>query len=115
MILKYYAVNSKFKHAFTISKGTKTHQPALIVSLEHKGFIGYGEAPAIAYYQIPVEKMISDIESKKQFIDAAHGSSGWPLACGNSCASFLRSPRLKAWLISSSRLSPAALTPGRAL
>lgn len=69
MIVKYYAVNNKFKHSFTISKGTKTHQPALIVSLEHMGYIGYGEAPAIAYYQIPVEKMVADIETKKQFIE----------------------------------------------
>ncbi|MBS1935707.1 MAG: dipeptide epimerase, partial [Bacteroidetes bacterium] len=61
--------NLPFKHPFTISKGTKTHQPALIVELEHMGIKGYGEAPAITYYNIPVEKMIADIEQKKMFIE----------------------------------------------
>jgi L-alanine-DL-glutamate epimerase-like enolase superfamily enzyme len=67
--LSYYSYNLKFRHPFTISKGTKTHQPTLIVELEHFGIKGYGEAPAIAYYNIPVEKMIEDIERKKTFIE----------------------------------------------
>jgi L-alanine-DL-glutamate epimerase-like enolase superfamily enzyme len=33
------------------------------------GIKGYGEAPAITYYNIPVEKMIADIEAKKSFIE----------------------------------------------
>jgi L-alanine-DL-glutamate epimerase-like enolase superfamily enzyme len=33
------------------------------------GIKGYGEAPAITYYNISVEKMIEDIESKKRFIE----------------------------------------------
>ena len=33
------------------------------------GYTGYGEAPAIAYYHIPVEKMIEDLERKKTFIE----------------------------------------------
>ncbi|MBL7739438.1 MAG: dipeptide epimerase [Chitinophagaceae bacterium] len=69
MKLTYYPFNLKFRHPFTISKGTKTHQPTLIVELEHLGIKGYGEAPAIAYYNIPVEKMIADIEQKKIFIE----------------------------------------------
>jgi L-alanine-DL-glutamate epimerase-like enolase superfamily enzyme len=39
------------------------------VELEHFGIKGYGEAPAIAYYNIPVEKMIEDLEAKKTFIE----------------------------------------------
>lgn len=69
MNLKYKKSDLKFKHPFTISKGTKTHQPALLVELEFFGFKGYGEAPAIAYYNIPVEKMIEDIEAKRQLIE----------------------------------------------
>jgi L-alanine-DL-glutamate epimerase-like enolase superfamily enzyme len=69
MKLSYYPYNLKFRHPFTISKGTKTHQPTLIVELEHFGVKGYGEAPAITYYNIPVEKMIADIEAKKQAIE----------------------------------------------
>jgi L-alanine-DL-glutamate epimerase-like enolase superfamily enzyme len=69
MKLQYWPFNLKFKHPFTISKGTKTHQPTLIVELEYAGKKGYGEAPAIAYYNIPVEKMIEDLETKKAFIE----------------------------------------------
>lgn len=69
MNLKYKKSDLPFKHPFTISKGTKTHQPALLVELEFFGINGYGEAPAIAYYNIPVEKMIADIEEKKKMIE----------------------------------------------
>ena len=69
MIVKYKAYNLPFKHPFTISRGTKTHQPTLIVELEHFGIKGYGEAPAISYYNIPVEKMIEDLEAKRSYIE----------------------------------------------
>jgi L-alanine-DL-glutamate epimerase-like enolase superfamily enzyme len=69
MNLKYQSYNLPFKHPFTISKGSKTHQPTLIVELEHFGIKGYGEAPAINYYNITVEKMIEDIVAKKSFIE----------------------------------------------
>ena len=69
MKLNYWRYDLKFKHPFTISKGTKTHQPTLIIELEHLGIKGYGEAPAISYYNIPVEKMIEDLEQKKTFIE----------------------------------------------
>ena len=52
--------NLLFKHPFTISKGTKTHQPTLIVELNYLGIKGYGEAPAISYYDLPIEKMLED-------------------------------------------------------
>ena len=67
--IRYRQSNLKFRYPFTISKGTKTHQPALLVELQFNGISGYGEAPAISYYNIPVEKMISDIENKKRFIE----------------------------------------------
>ena len=69
MKVTYHQYNLKFRHPFTISKGTKTHQPTLIVELEHLGITGYGEAPAIAYYNIPVDKMIEDLERKKTFVE----------------------------------------------
>lgn len=69
MKLSYYPYNLAFRHPFTISKGTKTHQPTLIVELDNGGFKGYGEAPAITYYDITVEKMIADIGAKKPFIE----------------------------------------------
>ncbi len=69
MNLRYRASNLPFKHPFTISKGTKTHQPALLVELDFFGIKGYGEAPAIPYYNTSVEKMIADIEDKKKMIE----------------------------------------------
>ncbi|MDQ6889617.1 MAG: dipeptide epimerase [Bacteroidota bacterium] len=69
MLIKYKSINFPFRHPFTISKGTKTHQPALLVELEHFGLKGYGEAPAIIHYNITVDKMIDDIERKKAFIE----------------------------------------------
>jgi len=69
MKLHYNSFDLRFHHPFTISKGTKTHQPTLIVALEHLGITGYGEAPAITYYDITVDKMIADIQAKKMFIE----------------------------------------------
>lgn len=69
MKVNFKTYNLPFKHPFTISKGTKTHQPALIVELEFMGIKGYGEAPAISYYNIPVEKMVEDLERKKMFVE----------------------------------------------
>ncbi|MBM3454238.1 MAG: dipeptide epimerase [Bacteroidetes bacterium] len=58
-----------FRHPFTISKGTKTHQPIFIVEIEWRGVCGYGEAPAILYYGISVDKMAADLEAKKPLIE----------------------------------------------
>ena len=67
--VKYKTYNLPFKYPFTISKGTKTHQPTFVVELEYFGLKGYGEAPAITYYNIPIEKMVEDLERKKQFVE----------------------------------------------
>jgi L-Ala-D/L-Glu epimerase len=69
MKVNYYTFNLPFRYPFTISRGTKTHQPTLIVELEHFGIKGYGEAPAIKYYDITVEQMIDELEKKKQFVE----------------------------------------------
>lgn len=69
MIVRHYSYQLPFKYPFTISKGTKTHQPTFIVELENTGIKAYGEAPAISYYNIPVEKMRDDLESKKTFVE----------------------------------------------
>jgi len=69
MKISAHPFNLKFRHPFTISKGTKTHQPTLVIELEHFGLKGYGEAPAITYYNITVEKMMEDLERKKTFTE----------------------------------------------
>lgn len=69
MKVSYRTYELPFNHPFTISKGTKTHQPTFVVKLDFFGVTGYGEAPAISYYNIPVEKMVSDLEQKKAFVE----------------------------------------------
>ncbi|HVK96650.1 MAG TPA: dipeptide epimerase [Flavisolibacter sp.] len=69
MKVSHHSFNLKFRYPFTISKGSKTHQPTFVVELEHFGHVGYGEAPAITYYNIPIEKMIEDLQSKKAFVE----------------------------------------------
>ena len=69
MKVNYKTYSLPFKYPFTISKGTKTHQPTFIVQLEFMGIKGYGEAPAISYYNIPVEKMVEDLESKRMLLE----------------------------------------------
>lgn len=69
MEVRFKAIELPFRHPFRISKGVKTHQPALLVELKHFALRGYGEAPAISYYNIPVDKMIADLTAKKSFVE----------------------------------------------
>jgi L-alanine-DL-glutamate epimerase-like enolase superfamily enzyme len=69
MKCSYLSHELRFEYPFTISRGTKTHQPTLVVELDFHGIKGYGEAPAISYYNIPVEKMITDLQAKMQFVE----------------------------------------------
>lgn len=69
MKITAHSFNLPFRYPFTISRGTKTHQPTLVVELEHFGLKGYGEAPSITYYNITVDQMIADLENKKAFIE----------------------------------------------
>jgi L-alanine-DL-glutamate epimerase-like enolase superfamily enzyme len=60
--LNHFVSTLSFEYPFTISGGrTKTVQQALIIKLERNGYFGFGEAPAISYYNIPIEKMIEDL------------------------------------------------------
>jgi L-Ala-D/L-Glu epimerase len=69
MQLQYKAYELPFKHPFTISKGTKTHQPTLIVSLQHLGCTGFGEAPAINYYNVTTQRMLHELGVKKSMVE----------------------------------------------
>jgi L-alanine-DL-glutamate epimerase-like enolase superfamily enzyme len=67
--LKSYKSELAFQYPFTTHKGTKTHQQSLIVSLGLAGMAGYGEAPAIPYYNITVDEMAESLESKRAMIE----------------------------------------------
>ena len=67
--LRHYQFNLPFRYPFTIAKGTKTHQPSLVVSLGMGPLTGFGEAPAISYYNVTVEGMIETLERGRQVIE----------------------------------------------
>ncbi len=67
--LKYFKAELAFEYPFTTHKGTKTHQPSLIVALGLAGMAGFGEAPAISYYNITVDEMVDSLESKRAMIE----------------------------------------------
>jgi L-alanine-DL-glutamate epimerase-like enolase superfamily enzyme len=69
MKLRTALSNLPFEYPFTISKGTKTHQPSLLVELEHFGRRGYGEAPAISYYNVTTDHLLAVAAAKKMFIE----------------------------------------------
>jgi L-alanine-DL-glutamate epimerase-like enolase superfamily enzyme len=51
------------KDPFTISRGTVTVQPTLIVSVEYQGLVGLGEATTNAYYGVTLESMQRALDS----------------------------------------------------
>jgi L-alanine-DL-glutamate epimerase-like enolase superfamily enzyme len=68
-VIKYCIKELRFEYPFTISKGTKTHQPTFIVELSWRGICGYGEAPMIDYYGVTADRMVKDIEAKRKFVE----------------------------------------------
>jgi len=70
MKVLYKSIDTPFQYPFTISGGrTKRSQPALVVGLQVGNYLGWGEAPAITYYNVTVEDMIRDLEAKKDVIE----------------------------------------------
>lgn len=67
--LQYYPFDLAFEYPFTTFKGTKTHQHTLVVSLGLGQLRGYGEAPAISYYDVTVDNMIATLEAKRTVIE----------------------------------------------
>ena len=69
LALRHYHYNLPFQYPFTIAKGTKTHQPSLVVSLGLGPLTGYGEAPSISYYGVTVEGMVEALEKVRPVIE----------------------------------------------
>jgi L-alanine-DL-glutamate epimerase-like enolase superfamily enzyme len=67
--LRSYSYDLAFEYPFTISKGTKTHQPTLVVALGLGNMFGFGEAPAISYYNVTVPGMVEVLEAKRRDIE----------------------------------------------
>ena len=66
--IKYKSISTKFHEPFTTAHGLKTHQPALLIALTYNGITGFGEAPAIHYYNVTVDSMIDELVSKIEIL-----------------------------------------------
>ncbi|HOZ51209.1 MAG TPA: dipeptide epimerase [Chitinophagaceae bacterium] len=66
--IKYKSISTPFHHPFTTAHGLKTHQPALLIALSFNGITGFGEAPAIHYYNVTVDSMIDELVSKIEIL-----------------------------------------------
>ena len=66
--IQYKSISTAFHHPFTTAYGLKTHQPALLIALTYNGITGFGEAPAIHYYNVTVESMIDELISKIEIL-----------------------------------------------
>jgi L-Ala-D/L-Glu epimerase len=69
LLLKYYSYELAFEYPFITSHGEKNNQPTLITSLGLGNLSGYGEAPAISYYNVTVPQMIESLEAKRSMIE----------------------------------------------
>jgi len=66
--LKYQSFDLAFEYPFRTFKGLKTSQPTLVVSLGLQNTYGVGEAPAISYYDVTVEKMVAELQLRSASI-----------------------------------------------
>uniref|UniRef100_UPI002625D560 dipeptide epimerase n=1 Tax=uncultured Lutibacter sp. TaxID=437739 RepID=UPI002625D560 len=62
--------NLQLKHPFTISRGTRTEIPSIIVELQENGVSGFGEATANPYYNTFVEQFEKELLEKREIIEA---------------------------------------------
>jgi L-Ala-D/L-Glu epimerase len=69
MKLIIHTYKLKLKHPFTISRGTRTEIPSIIVELSHNGKSGFGEATANPYYHTTVEKFEEELIEKHKTIE----------------------------------------------
>ncbi|MBI9040579.1 dipeptide epimerase [Lutibacter sp.] len=61
--------NLELKDPFTISRGTRTEIPSLIVELQENGFSGFGEATANPYYKTTTTQFVEELNKKRLIIE----------------------------------------------
>ena len=70
MKLRLHRIQLPLEFAFTISRGSISTQPSLIVELEHDGQSGFGEATANRYYGHTLDSLSSTIMSFRNDIES---------------------------------------------
>lgn len=68
--LGYEIHDLPFEYPFELSKGLKTHQPLLLVSLGFRNLKGYGETTEIRYYNTSVQTMAEQLEQHRKVIES---------------------------------------------
>ncbi len=69
LIIRTYKL--QLKHPFTISRGTRTEIPSLIVELQENGISGFGEATENPFYQTSVAAFEKELMQKREIIELA--------------------------------------------
>ncbi|NEW80723.1 MAG: dipeptide epimerase, partial [Gelidibacter sp.] len=69
LIIRTYKL--QLKHPFTISRGTRTDIPSMIVELQENGFSGFGEATENAFYNTSVAEFEKELVEKREIIEVA--------------------------------------------
>src|SRR5699024_5933494 len=67
--IKLHTFEIPFKHAFTISRHSKTVQPTLIVELMNGKYYGLGETTANTYYNMTVAHLMEDLERIRPMLE----------------------------------------------
>lgn len=67
LIVRTYKL--QLKHPFTISRGTRTMIPSIIVELQENGFSGFGEATENPFYHTTVEQFEKELIQKREIIE----------------------------------------------
>jgi L-alanine-DL-glutamate epimerase-like enolase superfamily enzyme len=67
LIIRTYKL--QLKYPFTISRGTRTEIPSIIVELQENGVSGFGEATENAYYKTTVEQLKAELIQKREIIE----------------------------------------------
>lgn len=62
MRISCHSYSLQLRDPFTISRGTTTVQPTLIVRVEHEGLVGLGEATTNDYYGVTLENMQQSLQ-----------------------------------------------------
>jgi L-alanine-DL-glutamate epimerase-like enolase superfamily enzyme len=69
MKLRIHTFELQLKHPFTISRGTRTHIPSLVVELQHGNVSGFGEATANPYYNTTTADFAEKLIARKAIIE----------------------------------------------
>lgn len=94
MNLSWQIVRFNLKETFSISYGSYNFREALIVSLSHKGYKGYGECTSIDYYQINLNDFTNKLHLIKSKIESQkilHPTDFYQFLDSLQLHSFLRS------------------------